>query len=42
VSDALELSLAGFNLLHARHQEYVASAAEEVKRNFFVETRWRF
>jgi iron complex outermembrane receptor protein len=42
ISDTLELSLSGFNLLHARHLEYVTSANEQVKRNFFVETRWRF
>ena len=41
VTDALDLSLSGFNLLHARHLEYIA-AGEEVKRNVFVETRWRF
>ncbi|HEX3755291.1 MAG TPA: TonB-dependent receptor, partial [Rhizomicrobium sp.] len=42
ISDTLELSLSGFNLLHARHLEYVTAAAAEVKRNFFVETKWRF
>ena len=43
ISDTLELSVSGFNLLHPRHEEFMAeSFIEEVPRSFFVETRWRF
>ena len=42
ISDMLELALSGFNLLHARHLEYQTGDSEEVRRNFFVETKWRF
>ena len=40
VSDTLEISLSGFNLLHGHHVEY--SPGDEIRRNFFLETRWRF
>ena len=41
-SDAVELSLSGFNLLHARHLEYVTGSPDLIPRSFFVETKWRF
>jgi iron complex outermembrane receptor protein len=40
MTDRLELSVTGFNLLHARHQELPGAAA--VPRNLFAELRWSF
>ena len=40
VSDTLEISLSGFNLLHGHHVEF--TPGDEIRRNFFLETRWRF
>ena len=43
VTPALELSLSGFNLLHARHEEFVeAGTTDEVPRSFFLEARLTF
>ena len=43
ISPTLEISLAGFNLLHAHHLEFSAPpVTNEVQRSFYVETRWRF
>ena len=42
VSSTLELSLSGFNLLHARHLEYQTGGSDEVARSVFLETKWRF
>ncbi len=45
ITKSLELSISGFNLLHARHLEYEeagATVGDEVERSFFVETKWRF
>jgi iron complex outermembrane receptor protein len=43
VAKYLDVSLAGRNLLHSRHQEFAAPPLnDEVPRSFFVETRWRF
>ncbi|HTW36599.1 MAG TPA: TonB-dependent receptor [Rhizomicrobium sp.] len=42
VSKTLRLSLSGFNLLHARHQEFPASEADAVPRSFSVGLQWRF
>lgn len=39
-SRTCELSLNGYNLLHARHQEY--ENAGFVQRSFLAEARWRF
>jgi hypothetical protein len=37
------LSLSGFNLLHARHQEFVeAGVTSEVPRSVFAQVRVRF
>ena len=40
VSDTLEISLSGFNLLHGHHVEF--APGDEIRRNFFLETRLRF
>ena len=40
VSDQLDLSLSGFNLLHGQHLEYPAS--DKIRRSVFLETRLRF
>jgi iron complex outermembrane receptor protein len=43
ISPALEVSISGFNLLHARHEEFLEPGQSfEIPRSFFVETRWRF
>jgi iron complex outermembrane receptor protein len=45
VTDKVELSLSGFNLLHAYHLEYEeagATVGDEVDRRVFVETKLRF
>jgi iron complex outermembrane recepter protein len=39
-TDRLDVSLSGFNLLHGQHVEYLPG--DEIRRNFFLETRWRF
>jgi iron complex outermembrane receptor protein len=41
-SKALELSVSGENLLHARHQEYAGPAGEEIVRSVMAEARWKF
>ncbi len=40
ITDRLELSISGFNLLHDRHLEY--APGDEIRRSFFVDTRWKF
>ena len=40
VTDRLELALAGFNLLHGRHQEYPGS--DLIRRSFMLQTQVRF
>lgn len=40
VTDRLQLAIAGFNLLHKRHQEFPGAAA--VPRSVFAELRWGF
>ncbi len=40
VTDHLQLSIAGANLLHERHMEFPSS--EAVPRRVFAELRWRF
>jgi iron complex outermembrane receptor protein len=42
VTETLRLSLSGFNLLHARHQELPALEADAVPRSFSVGLQWRF
>ncbi|HEY3888716.1 MAG TPA: TonB-dependent receptor [Caulobacteraceae bacterium] len=42
VNDHVQLSLSGFNLLHAYHLEFPASEASAVPRSFLAEVRLRF
>jgi iron complex outermembrane receptor protein len=45
VSDKWQLSVSGFNLLHAHHIEYElagATTGDEVDRSVFIETKYRF
>ena len=42
ISDSIELSLSGYNLLHARHQEFTIPPSDEVKRSFFIDIRKKF
>ena len=42
VSPTLELSVSGFNLLHARHYEYPAPAGEQIIRSGLAQARWTF
>lgn len=43
VTPSVEISVSGFNLIHARHAEFVeAGVSNEVPRSFFAETRVRF
>jgi iron complex outermembrane receptor protein len=42
ITDNIEISLSGFNLLHPQHQEYTFPGSDEIKRNFFIDTRWKF
>jgi iron complex outermembrane receptor protein len=43
ISENLELSVAGFNLLDERHPEFGALPGRgEARRNFTVNTRWKF
>ena len=41
VSESLQLSLSGFNLLDARHTEYAPPLGEHISRSLFLELRWR-
>jgi len=40
ITDRIQLAISGFNLLHDRHQEFEPGG--DVKRSFFVDTRWKF
>jgi hypothetical protein len=44
VSDAVELSVVGQNLLHAHHPEYgpPSPTREEIERSVYVKADWRF
>ena len=42
VSESVRLSLSGFNLLHAKHQEFPAPDANAVPRSFAVGLQYRF
>lgn len=42
VSEKLEVSLSGYNLLHDRHREFVLPGSDEISRSFLVDTRWAF
>ena len=41
VSDRFEVSLSGYNLLHAHHEEFTTPPADQIRRSFFVDTRWK-
>jgi iron complex outermembrane receptor protein len=40
ISEHVEVSLSGFNLLQPQHVEF--PGGDEIKRSFFLDTRWRF
>ena len=40
MTDKIELSISGYNLLHDHHQEF--EPGNDVTRSFFVNTRWKF
>jgi len=42
VTPQLELSLSGFNLIHAHHQEFVSDAATTIPRSFLIDARLKF
>jgi iron complex outermembrane receptor protein len=43
VTPRLELSVAGHNLLHAEHLEFLeAGQSDEIPRSVWLDTRWRF
>ncbi len=42
INDHVQLSVSGFNLLHAYHLEFPASEASAVPRSFLAEVRLRF
>ena len=41
-SRALEVSVSGRNLLHARHSEFAQPSGEYITRSILAETQWRF
>jgi iron complex outermembrane receptor protein len=41
-SNAVELSVRGANLLHARHTEFPAPAGEQITRSIVAEARLKF
>jgi iron complex outermembrane receptor protein len=41
-TEALELSIAGANLLDQRHSEYALPTAREIRRSVYAELRWNF
>jgi iron complex outermembrane receptor protein len=43
ISPTWDVSLSGFNLIHAHHQEFAEPGlTDEIPRSFLVESRWRF
>jgi iron complex outermembrane receptor protein len=43
ITPAVEVSVAGSNLLHDRHAEFSEDGeSDEIPRSFFIDTRWRF
>lgn len=42
VSDSLDLSINGLNLLNERHAEYAVPTAREIPRSIYAELRWTF
>lgn len=41
ITPSWQISLSGFNLLHARHVEYAPPIGAQIERSFFIEARWR-
>jgi hypothetical protein len=41
-SHALEVSLSGLNLLHARHSEFAAPSGEYITRSIMAEVKCKF
>ncbi len=43
ITEKLDLSVAGFNLLHPQHQEFIEPGeTDQIPRSYFIQTRWRF
>ncbi len=42
ITDKLELSVSGTDLLHDDHLEFTAPPSDEIPRGVFIETRWKF
>jgi iron complex outermembrane recepter protein len=43
VTPAVEVSVAGSNLLHDHHAEFFEDGeSDQIPRSFFIDTRWRF
>ena len=43
ITAAVEVSVAGANLLHDRHAEFLEDGeSDQIPRSFFIDTRWRF
>jgi hypothetical protein len=43
ISETVEVSIAGFNLIHPHHVEFLEPGqSDEIPRSFLVEMRWRF
>jgi iron complex outermembrane receptor protein len=43
ITPAVEVSVAGSNLLHDRHAEFLEDGeSDQIPRSFFINTRWRF
>ena len=42
MSASVDVSIAGFNLLHGRHLEYDNGGQDLIPRSVMGETRWRF
>jgi iron complex outermembrane receptor protein len=43
ITPTVEVSVAGSNLLHDRHAEFLEDGeSDEIPRSFFIDTRWRF
>ena len=41
-TSAIELSISGSNLLHARHQEFPGPDGEVITRSVMAQAQWRF
>jgi iron complex outermembrane receptor protein len=41
ITPDIQIALSGLNLLHSEHQEFMFPQSDEIRRNFFVDTRWK-